>query len=81
MHCYVVGIANYTELNLQICNYAQKQRICHEKSKYALEKSLYDHFCPPRKAANFCDPALVWSKPQTEELEVKIKNFVTVLIM
>ena len=28
MHHYMVGIANYTELNMQICNYAQKRRIC-----------------------------------------------------
>ena len=31
MHYYMVGIANYTELNLQICNYGQKRRICREK--------------------------------------------------
>ena len=28
MHFYMVYFANYTELNLQICNYAQKRRIC-----------------------------------------------------
>ena len=26
-----MGIANYTELNVQICNDAQKQRICRKK--------------------------------------------------
>ena len=55
MHYYMVGIANYTELNLQICNYAQKRRICHKKRKQALEKFLWS-FCPRRKAANFCQP-------------------------
>ena len=34
---YMVYIAYYTELNFQICNYAQKHRICRENSKYALD--------------------------------------------
>ena len=37
---YIVYIANYTELNWQICNYAQKQLICCENSKYAQDKSF-----------------------------------------
>ena len=28
----------YTELNFQICNYAQKRRICRENSKYVLDE-------------------------------------------
>ena len=36
---YMVSIANHSELNLQACNYAQKRRICHEKSEYALDES------------------------------------------
>ena len=54
---YMVYIAYYTELNLQICIYTQKQPICRESSKYALDKKFYGHFCPRRKAANFCHPA------------------------
>ena len=34
VHYYMVFMAYYTELNLQICNYVQKQRICRENSKY-----------------------------------------------
>ena len=33
MHYYMVGIAIFTELNLQICNYAQKQRLCRKNGK------------------------------------------------
>ena len=43
---YMVYIAYYTELNLQICNYTQIRRICREKSKYALGESFYGRFCP-----------------------------------
>ena len=31
-------------LNLQICNYAQKRRICRENSKYALGYNFHGHF-------------------------------------
>ena len=31
----MVNITFYTELNLQICSYAQKRCICSENSKYA----------------------------------------------
>ena len=34
VHYYMVYITYYTELNLQIRNYAQKRRICRENSKY-----------------------------------------------
>ena len=54
MHYYMVCIAYYTELNLQICNYAQKRRICRDNSKYALDENFHGNFCPRRKAANFC---------------------------
>ena len=57
---FMVGITNYTELNLQVCNYAQKRRICREKSKYALHESFYGHFCPRWKAPNFCHPGPRW---------------------
>ena len=50
----MVYIAYFSELNLQICDYEQKRRICRENSKYALDKNLYGNFCARRKAANFC---------------------------
>ena len=46
----VVYIAYYTELNLHLCNYAQKRRICRENSN----ENFYGHFCFRRKAGNFC---------------------------
>ena len=45
VHYYMVYIAYFTELNLQICDYAQKQHICRENCKYALDENLYGHFC------------------------------------
>ena len=36
---YMVYIAYFTELNLQICNYTQKRRICREKCKYVLDEN------------------------------------------
>ena len=45
VHYYMVYIAYFTELNLQICDYAQKQRICRENCKYALDKNFHGHFC------------------------------------
>ena len=46
VHYYNVYIAYLTELNLQICDYAQKQRICREICKYAFEENFYGCFCP-----------------------------------
>ena len=50
---YMVYIAYYNGMKLQICNYAQKRRIC----KYTPDENFCGHFCPRRKAANFCHPA------------------------
>ena len=52
-----VGIANYTELNLQICSYAQKQRICRKQSKYALDESFDGHL-PSPKGCQLLPPCL-----------------------
>ena len=41
---------------MQICDYAEKRRICRENCKYALDKNFHGHFCPRRKAAKFCHP-------------------------
>ena len=43
---------------MQICDYVQKQRICRENCKYALDESFHGHFCPRRKAAKFCHPGI-----------------------
>ena len=56
VHYYMIYIAYYTELNLQICNYAQKRCIFSENSKYAPDENIYSYFCLRRKAANFCHP-------------------------
>ena len=48
---HLVYIAYFSELNLQIRDYAQKQRICRENCKYALDESFHGHFCPQQKAA------------------------------
>ena len=44
-------------LNLQICDYTQKLRICHKNCKYALDENFHSQFPPQRKAAKFCHPA------------------------
>ena len=46
------------KLNLQVCNYAQKRRICRKNSEYAPDENSYAHFCSRRKADNFCQPEL-----------------------
>ena len=56
VHYSMVYIAYFTELNLQICDYAQKWRICRENCKYALDENFHGHFCPRREAAKFCHP-------------------------
>ena len=47
-HYYMVNIAYFSELNLQFCHFAQKQRICCKNSNYAHAEI----FCSCRKAAN-----------------------------
>ena len=41
----MVYIAYFTELNLQICNYEQKRRICRGNCKYALDENFHCLFC------------------------------------
>ena len=53
IHCILYWIRF---ANLQICNYAQKPRICRENSKYAPHGKVFDHCCPRRKVANFWHP-------------------------
>ena len=56
VHYYLIYIAYFTEFNLQICDYAQKRRICRKNCKYAIDENFHGHFCPWRKAAKFCHP-------------------------
>ena len=56
LHYFLVYIAYNIEMNWQIYNYAPKRRICRENSKYAPDEIYCGHFCPRRKAANFCHP-------------------------
>jgi len=60
---YMVYIAYFTELILQICDYAQKRRIWRENCKYALDENFHCHFCSRRKAAKFCHPATLHLRP------------------
>ena len=46
VHYYMVYDVYFTELNLQVCDYAQKQRICRKNCKYALDENFQGHFCP-----------------------------------
>ena len=59
VHYYMVYIAYFTELSLQICYYAQKRRICCENCNYALDERFHGHFCPRRKPAKSCHPGRV----------------------
>ena len=43
-HYYLVYIAYFTELNLQICDYVQKRRICRENCKYVFDENFHGHF-------------------------------------
>ena len=56
VHYYMAYIAYFTELILQICDYAQKRRIWHENCKYAFDENFHCHFCSRRQAAKFCHP-------------------------
>ena len=68
VHYYMVYIAYFTELILQICDYAQKRRICRENCKYALDGNFHCHFCSRRKAAKFCHPA--WDDDGFQQIDV-----------
>ena len=49
VHYYMVYIAYFTELNLQICDYAQKRRICRENCKNALDEIFMAIFAPDER--------------------------------
>ena len=70
VHYYMVYIAYFTELILQICDYAQKRRIWHENCKYALDENFHCHFCSRRKAAKFCHPGI----GQNSDLIVQLQD-------
>ena len=52
----MVYIAYFTELILQICDYAQKWHIWRENCKYALDENFNCQFCSRPNAAKFCHP-------------------------
>ena len=49
VHYYMVYIAYFTELILQICDYAQKRRICCENCKYVLDENSHAIFAPDER--------------------------------
>ena len=59
VHYYMVYIAYFTELNLQICDCAQKRHIWRENCKNAFDENFHCHFCSRRKAAKFCHPGTI----------------------
>ena len=52
----MVYIAYFTELNLQICDYAQKRSICLENCEYALVENFPWPFLPPTKGCQVLPP-------------------------
>ena len=77
VHYYMVYIAYFTELILQICDYAQKRRILRENCKYAFDEKFHGHFCSRRKPAKFCHPDTDRATPQTlvgQIVEVRLLN-------
>ena len=56
VHYYMVYIAYFTELKLQICDYAQKRRICRENCKYALDERFHGHFPSDERLPSFATP-------------------------
>ena len=71
----MVYIAYFTELILQICNYAQKRRIWRENCKYAIDENFHCHFCSRRKAAKFCHPEK--NRPVDEEWYLRVIQICT----
>jgi len=71
-------MAYYTELNLQICDYAQKRRICRENGKNALDHA---HFCLRRKAANFCHPDVGGEDVEDEYDDITEEEFLSKVLV
>ena len=49
VHYYMVYIAYFTELNLQICDYTQKRHICRKNCKYAFDEICMAIFAPDER--------------------------------
>ena len=58
----MVHIAYYTELNLHICNCAQKRRICRENSRYTPDDKFLWAFLPSPKGCDLLPPAILFHK-------------------
>ena len=52
VYYYMVYNTYHTELNLQICNYAQKRRICRENSKNGPAKIFVGILAFPERLSN-----------------------------
>ena len=76
----MVYIAYFTELILQICDYAQKRRICRENCKYALDERFHGHFCPRRKPAKSCHPAPRQEPVSDDDIIIVIIVIIVVII-
>ena len=72
----MIYIAYFIELILQICDYAQKRRICRESCKYALDKNFHGQFCPRRKAAKFCHPGIAYFTEFTRKNDAFVAKIV-----
>ena len=53
MHFYMIYIEYYTQLNLQVCNYAQKRRFCRKNSKYAPDEKFVAIFAFAERLPTF----------------------------
>ena len=82
VHYYMVYIAYFTELNLQICNNVQKRGICRKNCKHALDENFHCQFCSRRKASKFCHPAsAIYCMPSSSIIFSKIFSKVFWLIL
>ena len=61
----MVFIAYFTELILQICDYAQNDAFEAKIVKKTLDENFHCHFRSRRKAAKFCHPAKYKSSDQS----------------
>ena len=65
VHYYMVYIAYFTELILQICDYAHKRRIFCENCKYALDKNFHG-LLSPTKGCQVLPPCYTIEKQQDQ---------------
>ena len=69
VHYYMVYIAYFTELKLQICDYSQKRRICREIVNTRLTKIFMAIFAPDERlpsSATLLHPTLFSNQTQVQ---------------